>query len=948
MRRKRDLVLLLVAAMGLAGRAAEPPMRPDYRYLPGVTATPWLTYGHPAATSVWVKGLWDGWAGAVPMQQSNGVWVLDTRTLGAPFGRYEFKFLPDGAWESGDNRDLFLNRDGLMDQPSALIYSAEITAVDEINVMFRTSLAQTGGLAVAVLPDVPVREWHVSSGREDGSLQGYFSAGGVVTFVFDEERYKLRLGENDHVAVAGNFTGWDGGGCGGRWVLHRGADPRVRELSVPLANLRPPPGEAMLLYKFVVNGSRWLAPPCGALSAVPDGHGNTNLRVDPSSSGGLSVRIRTADPLDLAKTYAVLVEGVTDRAIWRFAEPGRVFQTLRSDKPLGVELDREHGCTTYRLFAPRASSVHLNLFDRPEYQVYTTVYRRVDQIERYPMWKDASDGVWEISLMGSDVGRYYAFNVDGPSGNGEGFWADARIGDPYALAAAHAHNNSIVMDPEATNRWFAGWTDREFRSVAPQDAVIYELHIRDMTAHPLSGVAPPLAGKYEGLVATAGTGAGLDHLKDLGVNTVEIMPLCEFSNGEGEYNWGYSPVFYFAPEASFARSPLTGSQVYEFKRLVNELHRHGLTVIVDMVFNHVGEPNLFHHLDKKYYFRLNPDFSYSNFSGCGNDVRTEAPMMRRLIVDSIRHWMTEFHVDGFRFDLAELIDLDTLLAIRDAARAINPNALLISEPWSLRGENKYQLKGTGWSAWNNDFRYAAKDFAMGRHNREWLQKNLLGSVDTWAANPLQPVNYLESHDDMALADELCTRPDRDGRSLQEQDVAVNRLAATVLFTALGIPMISEGQEFIRSKWGFGNTYNRGDDVNALRWTERERPRAAEALAYYRSLIRLRGSEDGAAFRVAQRAPEGYYRWIIPPDGQALGYVVNAPRLHAGAGFVVLLNASGQTTAFTFQLPAGRWRLIGDGEKLDPAGLPGENIIEGPRDLTVQVPGIRAFLFKNGF
>ena len=379
------------------------------------------------------------------------------------------------------------------------------------------------------------------------------------------------------------------------------------------------------------------------------------------------------------------------------------------------------------------------------------------------------------------------------------------------------------MDPDETNEWWSGWTDSDYKTPPLQDVLIYEMHVRDMTMHPSSGVKAPLAGKYEGLLASEGLGTGLDHLRDLGVNFVELLPTSEFSNGEDEYNWGYATVFYFAPEASYARAPLKGSQYFEFKRLVNELHRRGIGVILDVVFNHVGSPNLFNLMDKKYFFRLNPDFTYSNFSGCGNDVKTESLMMRRLIVDNIVYWMNEFHVDGFRFDLAELVDLDTLMAVRDAARSINTNAVLISEPWSFRGENKHQLKGTGWSAWNNDFRYAAKDFVMGRRNREWLQKNIIGSVDTWAANPLQPVNYVESHDDMALADELCTRPDRDGRSLQEMDVAVNRLAATVLFTSLGMPMISEGQEFIRSKWGIHNTYNKGDEVNAIRWTDRERP-----------------------------------------------------------------------------------------------------------------------------
>jgi len=294
--------------------------------------------------------------------------------------------------------------------------------------------------------------------------------------------------------------------------------------------------------------------------------------------------------------------------------------------------------------------------------------------------------------------------------------------------------------------------------------------------------------------------------------------------------------------------------------------------------------------------------------------------------------------------------MDTMLAIRDAARAINPRVLLISEPWSFRGENKHQLRGTGWSAWNNDFRYATKDFVMGRQfrNRDWLAKQILGSVETWTANPLQAVNEIERHDDMALADEFATRPNRDGRDLQANDVACNRLAATILFTSLGIPMIHEGQEFLRSKHGFSNTFDKGDEVNAVRWTDRERPLAAEALAYYTGLMRLRQSPKGAAFRVGQRPPPTYYQWLKPAHPAALGYIVNAPKIHDGAGFIVLLNSSAEPVNFQVPFPAGRWRLIGDGVQINPDGIAGAPDFDGPRTVELPVPGIRAYIFMNGF
>ena len=239
------------------------------------------------------------------------------------------------------------------------------------------------------------------------------------------------------------------------------------------------------------------------------------------------------------------------------------------------------------------------------------------------MWQDPADGVWEISLLGLDVGKYYSFNVDGPTGNGEGFNGLAQIGDPYARAAAHSMNNTIVIDPDETNRWWSGWTDQDYVTRPPQDLVIYEMHVRDLTMHPSSGVAAGAGREVRGPDRVGRHRHG--HRPHQGHSGRRPSRSCRRPNSptaRDDYNWGYAPVFYFAPEASYARQPLKGSQYFEFKRLVNELHRRGLGVVLDVVFNHVGSPNIFNLIDKKYFFRLNPDYTFSNFSGCGNDVRT--------------------------------------------------------------------------------------------------------------------------------------------------------------------------------------------------------------------------------------------------------------------------------------------------------------------------------------
>lgn len=922
-------------------------LRPDFRAIPGDDGpTPFLLYAHPGPTSVVVAGSWSDWTQRCAMAWTNGMWALDVRSLNLPFGRHEYKFIINGNWETGENRVLYANLEGLLERPSPLVIQALVQDTNQIDVVLQRPFTQRElkDLDVEVLQDVNIKDWHLLAPAETGYAQGYAISGDLVTFALSEKTYNLSLEPTSSVYVAGNFNHWSPSNP--TWRLQDSDADGVWTLTIPLNSLRPPRPGDRIQFKFVLDGTRWLAPPPGAPNAENDGKGNVNLVLDPTRRGSNVLRIETSDSLHLTTNYIIALRGLSSRPIYKMTTPGRLLDRFYSGKPLGVTLDFDQRATTYRLFSPRATQVYLCLYTTPWFSDPTHHRNVIPPSERYPMWKDPTDGVWEISLLGIDTGKYYCFNIAGPTGDGESFDVRACVGDPYARAAAHAHNNTIVINPSETNAWFTGWTDQHFKRRPPQDLVIYEMHVRDMTIHPSAGVPPSLRGKYAGLLATRGKGTGLDHLKWLGVNALELLPIAEFSNAEDEYNWGYAPVYYFAPEASYGREPLRGSQYYEFKHLVNELHREGFSVILDVVFNHIGTPNIFYFIDKKYFFRLTPDFQFINFSGCGNDVRSEAPMMRRLIVDNIRYWVNEFHVDGFRFDLAELVDLETLMQVRDAVRAIDPNILLISEPWSFRGDHRYQLTGTGWAAWNGDYRYAVRDFVLADRNRDWLKKQILGSVELWAADPRQTINYLESHDDRTLADELCTRPDQHGRFLQENDVRANRLAATILFTSLGIPMIAEGQEFLRSKMGLHNTYDKGDAVNAVRWDDRTRPLAAETMAYYRGLIHLRLSPAGRAFRLDQPPPRDYYHWIEPPNYRALGYIVNGHRQFPGAGFVVLLNADAEPVTFSVPFPPGTWRQIADGLHLDLRGLAGSEPIPGSQTLDVTVSGISSAIFMN--
>ena len=946
---KMRIGLMLSLLLTVRVSAQEPVLSPAVRALPGIEPVATLQYENPSARAVEISGIWSMWTARHALVRSGGVWQFDVTTLNLRPGRHEFKFIINGEWEPGENREFYIDDTGKLIRPPDLVVKALHEGANEILVFLRKNVSENDPIKVSLESGLPIKNIEVVTGKEGGRESGYIISGGTLTFVFDPDSYGVTVRPGDRIAVAGNFNYWSGnGGPQGVWLMEDRNGDGIWQLAVTLEGLRKPANEPDYLFKFVINNSQWLQPPADAINAVADASGNRNLKIDPATTGSAVLKVITAEPIPFDELQILTIEGIADRKAWHQVTPGAALNKLISNKPLGVTLNREQNATTYRIFAPRASSVHLNLFDTPEFEVRRPQFRRLAPRERYPMWRDPVDGVWEITLLGLDIGEYYSFSIDGPQGRGEGFDPNAFVSDPYGLAAAHAENNTIVMDLHATNQYFGGWTDDDFVAPDFQDMVIYEAHLRDLTMHPSSLVPAHLRGKYAGLAATLGKGTGLDHIKDMGFNMIEFLPLQEFNNGVNEYNWGYTTVHYFAPEASFAREPLKGSQVYEMKNMVNELHRQGFGVILDVVYNHVGWPNLFAMIDRKYFFRLTPTYDYLNFSGVGNDVRSESPMVRKFIVENIKFLTREYKIDGYRWDLAELIDMETLMEAKREAEKINPRVIMISEPWSFRGNHKAQLRGTGWAAWNDDFRYAGKDFARGRADRNWMKKVIAGSTDIWTDNPLQSVNYVESHDDMALADVLASRPDKDGRHLTEFDAQMNRLAATLVFTSLGIPMVNEGQEFMRSKRGISNTYNQGDAVNAIRWTDRERPIAAVTMGYYRDLIRMRSSEAGRAFRVRATPPDGYMKWIEPPNGRQLGFVINAPRIHPGHGFAVLLNSDERPGAFEVNLPAGTWRVIGDGKVINLDGLEGYQSISGPTTVSLNVPGVTAMILMDGF
>ncbi|MBI3890129.1 MAG: hypothetical protein HY303_01215 [Candidatus Wallbacteria bacterium] len=565
-------------------------------------------------------------------------------------------------------------------------------------------------------------------------------------------------------------------------------------------------------------------------------------------------------------------------------------QVAPASHALGAVLSADKRSTTFRLFAPRATKVTLNTYAAATGAGQPHAMTRL------------SDGSWEAVEDGTGAGTFYDFNVDGPVGPGEHFDARTPVSDPCARANVNSDGRSIVVDDS-----FDWGRSANFRSPAQKDAVVYEMHLKDYSFHPSSGVtAPGERGKFLGLTRGAGSGKVLGNLVELGVNVAEILPVHEFDNNAappGHINhWGYMTTHYFAPESTYSSDSLHASGVREFKSAVKAMHEAGIAVVLDVVFNHTAEGNEqgptfnLKGIDNKLYYRLTPSFYYWNGTGCGNELATENPAVRKLVVDSCRYWMDQYKVDGFRFDLGAGIDKDTMLALKDQ---LKPGTMLFAEPWTAdwnrRCWDKGDLRGTPWGLWNDGYRKAVRDLTKGRTTRNDLMTAIAGSCMWFAATPAQSVNFVECHDNDALDDYL------------GHDVRRNHLAAVALLTAQGVPMLHEGQEFRKNKKGNDNSYDQDNDVNWIDWDVKAKNK--DTFALYSNLIRLRRANG--AFRQEGCVDDQHIKWFRPDDEQALGYLLRGPGNEPD--YLVLLNGD-QSNWVPFQLPgSGDWEIVCNGD-----------------------------------
>lgn len=583
-------------------------------------------------------------------------------------------------------------------------------------------------------------------------------------------------------------------------------------------------------------------------------------------------------------------------------------------------------------------------------QVWLMTYADGDdgQKSEYPM--ERSDrGTWSCTLSGDQHGLYYTYRV-----LVNGMIHEAV--DPYTRACGINGQRGMVVDLARTNP--EGWSDLERPHLAQAaDAIVYEVHVRDLTQHAQSGVRH--RGRYLGLTekdtkGPDGVATGLSHLQELGITHVQLMPVFDFATvderaPESSYNWGYDPLNYNAPEGSYATDPFHGEvRIAELKQMIQALKEAGIRVIMDVVYNHTyfTQTSNLNMLVPGYYYRQDRFGHFTDGSGTGNELASERSMVRRLILDSVVYWATEYKMDGFRFDLMGLHDIFLMNEIRSALNAVDPSIIVYGEGWAgghsplpdhkraLKG-NLRQLPGTG--AFNDDMRDGLKGhvffaeqpgFVNGAVGMEAsVQCGLVGAVphdqvdydqviyshEPWTGEAAQSINYAEAHDNLTLWDKLSkVSPEADEDVL----VAMHKLCGALVLTSQGIPLLHAGQEFLRTKYGDHNSYRSSDQINAVDWSRKARYRTV--FDYYRGLIALRKSHP--AFRMTSVDQINHHlRFLTVTDSQMLAFILQD---HANGDawrrIVVAVNAN--ATPKFLDLPHRRWTIVVNGSRASTEAL----------------------------
>lgn len=586
-----------------------------------------------------------------------------------------------------------------------------------------------------------------------------------------------------------------------------------------------------------------------------------------------------------------------------------------------------------------------------------------------------ADSIWTVIVRGDHKGETYQFIVNGQASPGV-FAKAVTINGEKGVVANMADSN-----PE-------GWASDQPVRRPYQDLVVYEMHHRDFSIARSDAQHP---GKFLALTEPW----AISHLQELGINAVHILPSYDYGSvdetrlDEPQYNWGYDPVNYNVPEGGYSTNPNDPlCRIREFKEMVQALHKAGIAVILDVVYNHtydIGHSN-FQRTYPDYYYRKTEDGQYSNGSGCGNETASEKPMMRRFMIESVKYWINEYHIDGFRFDLMGCHDIETMNEIRKAVDEIDPNIFIYGEGWSagtcaLPNEqlgmkaNIAQMPRI--AAFSDEIRDALRgpfsdDTKMGWLGlsstsgcdadlgalKESLKYGIVGAIEhpqvdqslvnyakePWASEPTQMMAYVSCHDDMCLVDRLLASVIDKGNhtfplstlssQLKEELIRLDLLAQTAVFTSQGVPFMLSGEELLRTKKGVHNSFKSPDSINQLDWSNKDR--YPQVFAYYKGLIALR--KHFPHFRLGSAETVRQHLEFLDTTDGVVAYRITAPSPSDAPSIIVVLNANDK--AQTVQVPEGRYTVVCCDGQIDENGL-GE--VNGDR---VQVAPQSALIMHN--
>ena len=587
-------------------------------------------------------------------------------------------------------------------------------------------------------------------------------------------------------------------------------------------------------------------------------------------------------------------------------------------------------------YSPKQTTFKLNAPKKPTLRIYEA--GRGGKVEKKIKMKQTSENVWETTISGDLKGKFYTFDI----GRGE-------TPGVFAKAVGINGKRGAIVDMKTTNP--SGWnSDRRLTLKSPADLIIYEMHHRDFSIDASSGLVNK--GKFLALTEQK----AIKHLKELGVNAVHILPSYDFASIDEsntttpQYNWGYDPLNYNVSEGSYsfdAEQPTR--RILEFKQMVQALHKAGIRVILDVVYNHTFdiEGGNFDRTFPKAYYRYTADGKPSNGSGCGNETASEKPLMRQFILESMKYWATEYHIDGFRVDLMGIHDIETMNLIRKELTAIDPNIFIYGEGWTAGTcaypTEKLALKAhikqmPGIAAFSDELRDALRGpfsddkqaaFLGGIAGfEESIKAGIAGMIahpqvdytkvnytkEAWANEPTQMISYVSCHDDMCLVDRLKASIPEAAYDMEEV-IRLNQLAQTAVFTSQGIPFMLSGEEMLRDKKGVHNSFNSSDEINHLDWNNLKK--YPQVFAYYKGLIQMRKAHP--AFRLGSAELVRKHLEFLPTQDCLVAFRLKS---HAGGdkwnNIYVVLN--GSTNLQSVNIPKGKYTIVANNGVINEAGI----------------------------